>query len=519
MAKDILNQNIKKIGKVDIKNTAYAEGMKRTNIEFSNLDSNTAVLEFQITKDNVPAVITKKNAYIYAYFKSNDGNAREAKEVDYTNAMNGIVSVQLDKDFLKAVTGQRVYGELYVTLHQWNEGSPDFSDTVVLTKFDFKVKDALINQISGVTKTEYIRMFDELRDKVKERMNEMEDDIGKITELKQDITNLITKSTSDIEKLSKNTIKEINDASASNLNEVDSKLKNAKLEIDDSINIYKENVEHIKDDFQTFIDSNEFITTAEFENFREEIIELTKLSSNDIEAIKKELKDNISQEIDNKINDLNWQKHALTKEDGALYEYDFKDKEDEFLSLENGIYYVTNVPIDKDQTSQAGFVFVGSRDDEDAVKNIVFTPYNSTQLFLKRYYKNWKDWEKINDEISETGWKDITLENGVKAYSSDRKPQYKITSIGGSKLISIRGAVTNITKNGVTVGSIPLSLSYPEYFPQATSTKKDKDGRSYTPYNKWVVATNGKLRLEVFDFDEKDIIGNEFNIINHTFQV
>lgn len=519
MAKDILNQNIKKIGKVDIKNTAYAEGLKRTNIEFSNLDGNTAVLEFQITKDNVPAVITKKNAYIYAYFKSNDGNAREAKEVDYTNAGKGIVSVQLDKDFLKAVTGQKVYGELYVTLHQWNEVSTDFSDTVVLSKFDFKVKDALINQISGVTKTEYIRMFDELRDKVKERMNEMEDDIGKITELKQDITNLITKSTSDIEKLSKNTIKEINDASASNLNEVDSKLKNAKLEIDDSINIYKENVERIKDDFQTFIDSNEFITTAEFENFREEIIKLTELSSNDIEAIKKELQDNISQEIDNKLNDLNWQKYALTKEDGTIYEYEFNNKEDDFLALKNGIYYVTKVPIDKDQTSRNGFVFVKSRDEGDPVKKIVFSPYNSTQLYLKCYYKEWKDWEKINNEISDTGWKDMTLENGVKAYSSDRKPQYKITSIGGSKLISIRGAVTNITKNGVTIGGIPLSLSYPEYFSQATSTKKDKDGRNYTPYNKWVVDTNGKIQLELFDFEEKDIIGNEFNIINHTFQI
>ena len=519
MAKDILNQNIKKVGKIDIKNTAYAEGVKRTNIEFANLDNNTAVLQFEITKDNVPAVITKKNAYIYAYFKSNDGNAREAKEVDYTNAGKGIVSVQLDKDFLKAVTGQKVYGELYVTLHQWNEVDDDFSDTVVLSKFDFKVKDALINQISGVTKTEYIRMFDELRDKVKERMNEMEDDIGKITELKQDITNLITKSTSDIEKLSKNTIKEINDASASNLNEVDSKLKNAKLEIDDSINIYKENVERIKDDFQTFIDSNEFITTAEFENFREEIIELTKLSSNDIEAIKKELKDNISQEIDNKINDLNWQKHALTKEDGALYEYDFKDKEDEFLSLENGIYYVTSVPIDKEQTSQAGFVFVGSRDGEDNVKHIVFSPYNSTQLYLKRYYEEWKDWELMNGEVSNTGWKDMTLENGVVATESNRKPQYKITTIGGTKLVSVRGSVKKLDKEGTTFGSIPMTLSYPEYYSQVTNKKDNGNGLNITARNRFVIATNGKIVLETFGYNPKDASGTETVMINHTFQV
>ena len=125
MAKDILNQNIKKVGKIDIKNTAYAEGVKRTNIEFANLDNNTAVLQFEITKDNAPVIITKKNAYIYAYFKSSKGNAREAVEVDYTDAENGIVAIQLDDDYLKAVTGQKVYGELYVTLHQWNEVDDD----------------------------------------------------------------------------------------------------------------------------------------------------------------------------------------------------------------------------------------------------------------------------------------------------------------------------------------------------------------------------------------------------------
>lgn len=519
MAKDILNQNIKKVGKIDIKNTAYAEGVKRTNIEFANLDNNTAVLQFEITKDNAPVIITKKNAYIYAYFKSANGNAREAKEVDYTNAENGIVTIQLDNDYLKAVTGQKVYGELYVTLHQWNEVDADFSDTVVLSKFDFKVKDALINQISGVTKTEYIRMFDELRDKVKERMAEMEEDIGEIATLKQEITDLVTKSKNDIDKLSRDTIKELNDTSASNLNEVDSKLKNAKLEIDDSINIYKENVERIKDDFQTFIDSNEFITTAEFENFREEIIELTKLSSNDIEAIKKELKDNISQEIDNKINDLNWQKHALTKEDGALYEYDFKDKEDEFLSLENGIYYVTNVPIDKDQTSQAGFVFVGSRDGEDNVKHIVFSPYNSTQLYLKRYYEEWKDWELMNGEVSNTGWKDMTLENGVVAAQNDRKPQYKITTIGGTKLVSVRGSVKKLDKEGTTFGSIPMTLSYPEYYSQVTNKKDNGNGLNITARNRFVIATNGKIVLETFGYNPKDASGTETVIINHTFQV
>lgn len=519
MAKDILNQNIKKVGKVDIKNTAYAEGVKRTNIEFTNLDNNTAVLQFEITKDNAPVIVTKKNAYIYAYFKSSKGNAREAKEVDYTDADRGIVSIQLDNDYLKAVTGQKVYGELYVTLHQWNEVDDGFSDTVVLSKFDFKVKDALINEISGVTKTEYIRMFDELRDKVKERMDEMEDDIGKISELKQEITDLVTKYTNDIEKLSKDTIKELNDTSASNLDEMDDKLKNAKSDIDDSIATYKGNVENIKDDFQTFIDSNEFITTDEFENFREEIKELTELSSNDIKAIKEELQDDISQQIDDKFEDLDWQKYAFTKEDGNLYEYSFKNKEDEFLKLENGIYYIRNVPIDEDQTSQAGFVFVGSRDDEDSVKHIVFSPYNSTQLYLKRYYKEWKDWELMNGEVSNTGWKDMTLENGVKAYSDDRKPQYKITTIGGTELISVRGSVNKLDKEGTTFGSIPKSLSYPEYYSQVTNKKDNGNGLNITARNRFVIATNGKIVLETFGYDPKDANGSETVIINHTFQV
>lgn len=514
-----MNMDIKKNGKLTLKDTPYFEPIDNTNISFTNMDIGTARITFRIMKHGLPLQVSEKNVYVYAYLESSNGSRAEVIELNFDDPINGLVSLQLDKEFLLAATNTTVKGQLYISMHKWNTVSDDFSDTVALQEFTFTVKDALVNQISGVTKIQYIRTFDQLKTEVKERMKEMEEDIGEIATLKQEITDLFTKSKNDIDKLSKDTIKELNDTSANNLDEIDGKLKSAKSNIDNSILNYKESVENIRDGFQKFIDENEFITTKDFDNYKIEIKELTESFSSNIQAIKEELRDDTSQQIDNKINDLNWQKHAFTKEDGTLYEYDFQDKEDDFLSLENGIYYVTKVPIDKDQTSQNGFVFVKSRDEGEPAKHIVFSPYNSTQLYLKRYYKEWKDWELMNNEVSNTGWKDMTLENGAKAYSDDKKPQYKITTIGGSKMISIRGAVTNITKNDVTVGSIPLSLSYPEYFSQTTSTKEDKDGRSYPPHNKWVVTTNGKLRLELFDFEEKDIIGNEFNIINHTFQV
>ena len=52
------------------------------------------------------------------------------------------------------------------------------ADTAVLNEFKFTVKDALINSVSAVTKIEYIRMFDKLKDEIKQRVKDIEDAIA-----------------------------------------------------------------------------------------------------------------------------------------------------------------------------------------------------------------------------------------------------------------------------------------------------------------------------------------------------
>ena len=62
-----------------------------------------------------------------------------------------------------------VYGELYLSLNDASGSGQD--DTVVLGRFSFSVKDALVNKIESDIKVRYIRMFDDLNDEIKEKSN------------------------------------------------------------------------------------------------------------------------------------------------------------------------------------------------------------------------------------------------------------------------------------------------------------------------------------------------------------
>ncbi|RNM43533.1 hypothetical protein EF901_17370, partial [Staphylococcus aureus] len=54
------------------------------------MDINTAVLTFQVRKQDYPLEISKVNTDIYAYFVSDNGSSTGRVQVDYVNPMQGI---------------------------------------------------------------------------------------------------------------------------------------------------------------------------------------------------------------------------------------------------------------------------------------------------------------------------------------------------------------------------------------------------------------------------------------------
>lgn len=91
----------------------------------------------------------------------------------------------------------------------------------------------------------------------------------------------------------------------------------------------------------------------------------------------------------------NWQKFKLTDDDGTaknLSGFDWADTS-QLDALDAGVYYSLsgeNTPIGA--SSHNAFVTVIKRAGE-YVKRIEFKPYNSNQLFIKRFYETWGDWE------------------------------------------------------------------------------------------------------------------------------
>ncbi|MEB6569089.1 BppU family phage baseplate upper protein [Staphylococcus auricularis] len=178
---------LKKIGKIDIKDEPYLKPISDLDIGFYNLDNHTAVLRFYITKDNHPLLVSDKNATTYVYLESSNGSNQIVEDIAYINPMKGLVEITIPIEFLQASTGTAVTGQIYISVH--NVDDPADANTVALNEFTFSVADAKINKINGATKISYIRMFDELKKsigdrekEIQEKLDNMEDYITKVEE-------------------------------------------------------------------------------------------------------------------------------------------------------------------------------------------------------------------------------------------------------------------------------------------------------------------------------------------------
>lgn len=57
--------------------------------------------------------------------------------------------------------------------------------------------------------------------------------------------------------------------------------------------------------------------------------------------------------------------------------------------------------------------------------------------------------------ITDTGWLDIVLQNGVVSYSSATTPKYRIIKIDTSSYVYVKGTVENFTASVTTIGGVP----------------------------------------------------------------
>lgn len=482
--------DIKKNGKLTLKDTPYFEPIDNTNISFTNMDIGTARITFRIMKHGLPLQVSDKNVYVYAYLESSNGSRAEVIELNFDDPINGLVSLQLDKEFLLAATNTTVKGQLYISMHKWNTVSDDFSDTVALQEFTFTVKDALVNQISGVTKIQYIRTFDQLKTEVKDRILELEEEVGRIETVSNELKELFRTTTQDIKDLKAKTIAELDSKIASSSLAVDDKKTETLSELNTATTNAINQINNKKEEVLQLITDNNLVTSDMFTEFQNDIQETLDETLGDYLNQVNAARDDFQSTLDN----LNWQKYKLTEDNGAFKSL---EKGTDMLTLKAGNYESSgfvNDPLD-----DTGFYEVTVTESYNQRKVIHAIHSYTNRYFVKTFHSNGSDkgWKELTNIQTDTGWIPYTLINGAIENGGYTLPEdngfscaYRTIESGGIKRKQIRFNVKKLTQ----------SMNFaqlPEEFVEHTQVAPVR-----TPRNRYgaivEIKANGKLLLQYY---------------------
>ena len=422
---------LNKIAKYQAKNEPYLKPISDLGIGFYNLDENTATLQFQIYNDNGPLLISNENVEVHGYFESSNGSVSTVDKLNVVDGMNGIAQITLDKDFLQASTSTQVTGQIYVAANNVTD-NPNNNQTAVLGEFTFQVADALINKVSSFTKVEYIRMFDQLREEIKQRTKEMEDDIGDIKTLVDEVENAVADGKADITKIKNDSISELEDIANTTNASVQQQANQAILDI-----------QSIVDEYSTKLN----------DETQEKINEVNEASDKVLESIKQ---NNVvtTEETDD------WQKYKLTEDDGTIKYYS-KGTIEDVTQLPSGLYETVS---DDDATGQGipldnSYVQIKVWEAGRGRKEIELTStFNSEKYFRLIHTDGDRDsgWKKVGNDQTDTGWLPLRIKNGYKKSSiPDFEPSYRVIDNGNFKQVYIRLGVENLANEKNVVATIP----------------------------------------------------------------
>ena len=383
-----------------LKSEPYLKPISDLGVGFYNLDENTAILRFQLSNEKGPLLVHENNLTAYAYFESSNGSVSDVIELEIEDSFNGIVTITLDKEFLQASTSTKVKGQVYIGVNNV-DGNPEYNEVAVFREFTFEVADALINKISAFTKIEYIRMFDQLKMRIEQKVKDIEEAIANgadyvaemksvlqegietlnaiVTEGKSDVQQYITQAKTDLTKVKDDATEDITTTA-----------NNAKTSLEDTADTSINSVTAKATEATEHVDSKvtEFNQTVADNGF-------------------------LSPEIlDGELEALEWQKYKLTEDNGAFKRLDVGT---DMLTLKAGSYESSgfvNDPLD-----DAGFYEVTVTESYNGRKVIHAVHSYSNRYFVKTIHTNGEDkgWKELTSNQTDTGWVPFQLINGAEA--------------------------------------------------------------------------------------------------------
>lgn len=424
MDKDGIYKNAKLIAS----DTPYLKPLSDEQIVFYNLDVNTAMLTFQLKKDEYPLQISSLNSDIDLYVESENGSRITLGVTEYVDSTNGIIRFVIDKDFLKASTDTWVKGQVRVKA----VGRPD---TVILNEFTFYVKDALINKIGADIKVRYIRQIDDLVEEAKKRMASAMLGIEQVKGVQVEFDSFISEQKKDLEKIVVDTERDTKKLVDSAQKDVNLAIRNMR----DEANTIRQNLNDetagavTKPDLDNTLSN--YVTTVDFNNALNNKADKGEVAPSNLPDNFNEL---INQAVKNRISELN-QNKPLFNDNGEVYEINNPDLSTMDFVDTSGYFYAVGPLHTPDGNDTEGMLQILAYGN---YTKVIYSPNESNEIYLRskldQVGNNWTDWLNIGSEV-EIGTNDSYFEESYEDID---------TSIDGSEVNDTASGDDAETTNG-----------------------------------------------------------------------
>ena len=487
-----------KEAKLKLETSAHYVPIGKTNIVFYDSDIGTADLVFYITRNKRPLEVSNENVDCYVILKAKDGSYIVDK-MYVEDPLNGKVRFTIPKEFLSHVGN--VKGQVFIAVH-------GKEDIVTEVDFSFNIKENIVSGIPSVDKVKYIRTFDELRERIEERVIKIEEALenGDDYVAQMDSTfqsgmrSLNDRSTqviNEIKTLSDNHKQELNNLKDSNITELDDKGNQIKADIEQLNQYDTSNWQKYKltnDDGSVismpvgtdmnklgagFYESSGFINDPLNDpGFYEVIVTESKNSRKVIYATHSYSNRMFIKTFHSGGSERDWKE--ITGDNTRTWLGTLGSEGNQYtsvLQLPPG-YYECTIPsdafsVDAPQDPNGGSyiaeieVYEGNsgRKQYKLISNYLNDEYRAT-VHTNGDFRGWKkvqNEEEYNALFSDTGWIDWNTKNGATKRETDNpnalQCQRRIRTVNGVKVAHLRVNVNNIDKNGQVIGSIPSSMT------------------------------------------------------------
>ena len=396
---------------IPMETSAYYQAQSNLNVTLWNQDKNTAELRFLITRNNFPLSLSTENVNIILALESGESFIT-TDDIDIDNEVEGVATYIIPEEFMAVATS--VVGQVYVA-------TIDGDEIVVQRKFSFEVAEDLLSTIPAEEKIRYIKMFDDLRVDMNNRLGSIETAIETL-EANVDAVN----------NARENGITAIN-----NLH--DAKTVTFNQNFDDKMALLNASFNTM----ETFVADSQADMIAKKEAFDTAVTESGLVTDADA---------------------TNWQKYKLTKDDGTRT-YLSKGSFEDVNALEPGYYETVS-----NDTPTQGFplefanaafieIDVTKSSSESGRKQITVTQSSRGQTFVKF----------LHTDGTDNGWKEIPYVNPADPYETVNSSQGKANAAENNakeytdtKLAATRSTLFSGSVNGVNQ-NINLTESMDNY--------------------------------------------------------